>query len=145
MTEAEADGVSDGHGEPGPAQQRLDKWLWCARFFKTRSLAQQAIELGRVRSSGNRVKPAHGTRVGDTLEILAGETRYEIIVRALSGQRGPAPMARTLYEETAASRAQREQTVLMRRHGAEPAQSIKGRPTKREGRALRRLRAQADR
>jgi len=119
---------------------RLDKWLWAARFFKTRSLASQAIELGRVRLRGNRIKPAHATRIGDALEILVGETRLEITVRALSPQRGPAPVARALYEETPASLARREQNLLMRRHGQEPAQSIKGRPTKKQGRDLRRLR-----
>jgi ribosome-associated heat shock protein Hsp15 len=119
---------------------RLDKWLWAARFFKTRSLANQAIELGRVRLQGNRIKPAHSTRVGDELEIMSGETRIEIVVRALSSQRGPAPVARALYEETAASQARREQAQLMRRHGHEPAAAIKGRPTKRQGRELRRVR-----
>lgn len=122
------------------ASLRLDKWLWAARFFKTRSLANQAIELGRVRLQGNRIKPAHSTRVGDELEILIGETRVEIVVRALSAQRGPAPVARALYEETVASVARREQSQLMRRHGHEPAAAIKGRPTKRQGRELRRVR-----
>jgi ribosome-associated heat shock protein Hsp15 len=119
---------------------RLDKWLWAARFFKTRSLASQAIELGRVRLRGNRIKPAHATHVGDALEVLVGEARIEIIVRTLSAQRGPAPVARTLYEETPESVARREQALLMRRHGQEPAQTIKGRPTKKQGRDLRRLR-----
>src|ERR1700741_2792269 len=115
---------------------RLDKWLWAARFFKTRSLANQAIELGRVRLSGNRIKPAHSTRIGDALEIAVGETRFDVVVRGLSAQRGPAPVARMLYEETAESLARRERAHLMRRHGAEPAQAIKGRPTKKQGREL---------
>jgi len=119
---------------------RLDKWLWAARFFKTRSLASQAIELGRVRLNGNRIKAAHATRTGDALEILVGDARFEIIVRALSSQRGPAPVARALYEETPASLTRREQALLMRGHGHAPAQSIKGRPTKKQGRDLRRLR-----
>jgi len=119
---------------------RLDKWLWAARFFKTRSLASQAIELGRVRLRGNRIKPAHATHVGDALELFIGDARLEIIVRALSAQRGPAPVARTLYEETPESVARREQAQLMRQHGHEPAQVIKGRPTKKQGRELRRLR-----
>jgi ribosome-associated heat shock protein Hsp15 len=127
-------------GSHAPSALRLDKWLWAARFFKTRSLASQAIELGRVRLRGNRIKPAHATHVGDALEVLVGETRIEIIVRALSAQRGPAPVARTLYEETRESVARREQALLMRRHGQEPAQTIKGRPTKKQGRDLRRLR-----
>ena len=123
---------------------RLDKWLWAARFFKTRSLANQAIELGRVRLQGNRIKPAHSTRVGDALEIQVGETRFEIVVRNLSSQRGPAPVARLLYEETVASAARREQAQLMRRHGQEPAQELKGRPTKKQGRDLRRLQGDAE-
>jgi ribosome-associated heat shock protein Hsp15 len=127
-----------------PSALRLDKWLWAARFFKTRSLASQAIELGRVRLRGNRIKPAHATHVGDALEVLIGETRFEIIVRALSAQRGPAPVARTLYEETPASVARREQALLMRHHGPEPAQAIKGRPTKKQGRDLRRVRGIKD-
>jgi ribosome-associated heat shock protein Hsp15 len=118
---------------------RLDKWLWAARFFKTRSLASQAVERGRVRLRGARIKPAHLTRVGDALEILVGDTPLEIIVRGLSAQRGPAPVARALYEETVASLARREQTILFRRQGLEPAQALKGRPTKRQARALRRL------
>jgi ribosome-associated heat shock protein Hsp15 len=127
-------------GSHATSALRLDKWLWAARFFKTRSLASQAIELGRVRLRGNRIKPAHATHVGDALEVLVGEARIEIIVRALSAQRGPAPVARTLYEETPESVARREQALLMRRHGQEPAQTIKGRPTKKQGRDLRRLR-----
>jgi ribosome-associated heat shock protein Hsp15 len=130
--------------EPEAAREqsalRLDKWLWAARFFKTRSLASQAIELGRVRLRGNRVKPAQSTRVGDALEVFVGDTRLEIIVQALSAQRGPAPVAQALYEETPASLARREHALLLRRHGHEPALSIKGRPTKKQGRDLRRLR-----
>jgi ribosome-associated heat shock protein Hsp15 len=125
---------------PERSALRIDKWLWAARFFKTRSLASQAIELGRVRWQGNRIKPAHSTRVGDALEIVIGETRFEVVVRALATQRGPAPAARLLYEETPASLARREQALLMRRHGQEPALSIKGRPTKKQGRELRRVR-----
>ncbi|HTT10446.1 MAG TPA: RNA-binding S4 domain-containing protein [Burkholderiaceae bacterium] len=121
---------------------RLDKWLWAARFFKSRSLASEAVELGRVRLRGARIKPAHPTRVGDALEVLVGATRLEIVVRALSARRGPAPVARMLYEETAESVARREQAQLMRGHGHEPAQSIKGRPTKKQGRELRRLRSE---
>ena len=119
---------------------RLDKWLWAARLFKSRSLASEAVELGRVRLRGNRIKPAHPTRVGDALELIVGDTRLDIVVRALSARRGPATVARELYEETAASVARREQVQLLRRHAHEPAQSIKGRPTKKQGRELRRLR-----
>ncbi len=120
---------------------RIDKWLWAARFFKTRSLAHQAIELGRVRIDGARLKPAHTVRVGEQLEIAIGEARFEIAVRAISTQRGPAPVARQLYEESAASIARREARHLAR--GAEPTADIKGRPTKKQGRDLRRVRDDA--
>lgn len=120
---------------------RLDKWLWAARFFKTRSLAHQAIELGRVRIDGARLKPAHTVRVGEQLEIAIGDARIEIAVRAISTQRGPAPVARLLYEESAASIARRE--TRQRARGAEPSVDIKGRPTKKQGRELRRLRGDA--
>ena len=125
---------------PQQTELRLDKWLWAARFFKSRSLASEAVEMGRVRLRGNRIKPAHPTRVGDALEVFVGDTRLEVVVRALSARRGPASVARALYEETAASVTRREQAQLVRRHGPDPAQSIRGRPTKKQGRELRRLR-----
>jgi ribosome-associated heat shock protein Hsp15 len=119
---------------------RIDKWLWAARFFKTRSLATDAIELGRVRIAGERIKPAREARIGEALEIAIGEQRLEVVVRALSAVRGPALAARQLYVETEESVRRREQRAEARRLGAEPAQAIRGRPTKREGRALRRVR-----
>jgi ribosome-associated heat shock protein Hsp15 len=119
---------------------RLDKWLWAARFFKTRSLATDAIDLGRVRLAGERIKPAREVRVGERYEISLGQTRVDIVVRAVSDVRGPAPVARTLYEETAESVERRQRRAEVRRYGAEPAQDIKGRPTKRDGRLLRHLR-----
>lgn len=122
---------------PDNVTLRLDKWLWAARFFKTRGLAVEAIALGRVRSDGARCKPAHGVRPGETLLIETPAGRFEVVVRAVVAVRGPAAVARLLYEETDASRQQREARALAR--GSEPAQSIKGRPTKRDGRALRRL------
>ena len=135
-------GTHDGTTQPATAVTRLriDKWLWAARFFKTRTLATQAIDLGRVRADGERVKPARDVTVGDRLEIHIGDARIEVIVRALSATRGPAPVARLLYEETAASVARREQRAAARAYAPEPAQDIKGRPTKRDARELRRLR-----
>jgi len=115
---------------------RIDKWLWAARFFKTRSLASQAIELGRVRIEGERIKPARETRIGETLTIQAGETRLQVVVRGLSAVRGPAASARLLYEETADSVQRRERRAEQFRYGAEPARSIEGRPTKRDRRVL---------
>jgi ribosome-associated heat shock protein Hsp15 len=119
---------------------RIDKWLWAARFFKTRSAAAQAIELGRVRVEGERIKPAREARIGERIEIQMAATRIDVTVRALSSVRGPAPVARTLYEETPESRARRARLAEARRLALEPAAAIKGRPTKREGRALRRVR-----
>jgi len=113
---------------------RLDKWLWAARFFKTRSQASQAIDLGRVRIDGERLKPAHEARIGEMLDVQVGEQRMQVVIRALSEQRGPASVARELYQETADSVARRERRAEQR--AAEPARSIKGRPTKRDRREL---------
>jgi ribosome-associated heat shock protein Hsp15 len=122
---------------------RIDKWLWAARFFKTRTLAADAVELGRIRVNGERIKPAREARVGDRIEVFVGDARSEFVIRALSVQRGPAPVAQRLYEETADSRARRDRRIELLRYGAEPARSIKGRPTKREGRVLRSARQPA--
>ncbi len=119
---------------------RLDKWLWAARFFKTRSTATREIDLGRVRVDGERVKPAHTVRCGERIEIQLATQRVEVIVRTLATVRGPAPVARGLYEETSASAERRARAAEQRRYAAEPAAAIKGRPTKKEGRALRNLR-----
>jgi len=118
---------------------RIDKWLWAARFYKTRSLALDAIGLGRVRIDGQRVKPARVVRVGERLQIVQGEQRIEVIVHALAAVRGPATSARALYDETAESVAQRERRAQTRRYAAEPAAAIQGRPTKRDRRRLERL------
>ncbi|UCG97242.1 MAG: RNA-binding S4 domain-containing protein [Burkholderiales bacterium] len=122
---------------------RIDKWLWAARLFRTRTLAADAVELGRVRVNGERVKPAREARVGDRVDVLAGGLQLEYVIRALSAQRGPAPLARQLYEETADSRMRRDKRRETLRYAAEPARSIKGRPTKGEGRALRSVRRPA--
>jgi ribosome-associated heat shock protein Hsp15 len=119
---------------------RLDKWLWAARFFKTRSLASQAIDLGRVRIDGERVKPAREAKVGEDLDIQAGEQRFVVTILGVSHQRGPAPIARLLYQETPESQARRER--LGEQRANEPARTIKGRPTKRDRRDLSRFRAE---
>jgi len=113
---------------------RLDKWLWAARLFKTRSLASQAIDLGRVRVDGERIKPAREARVGEMLDVQLGDQRLQVVVRALSTQRASASVARELYQETAESIARRERRNDQRL--AEPARTIKGRPTKRDRREL---------
>ena len=91
---------------------RIDKWLWAARFFKTRTLAQEAVELGRVRLDGSRVKSSREVRPGDRLEITRGEEKFTVYVEALSTARGPAAVAQTLYRETDESRILREETRL---------------------------------
>jgi ribosome-associated heat shock protein Hsp15 len=115
---------------------RLDKWLWAARFFKTRSLAQQAIDAGRAKLGENRVKPAHALKVGDAVSVRVGELEWHVRVMQLSEKRGPAEQARKLYEETADSRVERERRIDLRRWGADPAAGRKGRPTKRDRRRL---------
>jgi len=116
---------------------RLDKWLWAARFFKTRSLATDEIDKGRVKVNEQAAKPARDVRIGDRLSIQqAGITRV-VVVRGLSDVRGPAPVAQQLYEETAESVRAREEAARNRRYLADPAQAIEqGRPTKRDRRQL---------
>jgi ribosome-associated heat shock protein Hsp15 len=120
-------------------RMRLDKWLWAARFFKTRSLATQAIDHGRVKLNGERIKPAREIRPGDRLELHIGEFVWTLTVHALSIQRGPAPVAQRLYEEDAASHARRQLQVTKRKLDVSPAAAIKGRPTKRDRRQIHRF------
>lgn len=120
---------------------RLDKWLWAARFFKTRTLASDALDAGRVQLNEARAKPSREVRIGDKLDIQTGEVRYSVIVRALSGRRGPAEEARKLFEETAESIASREAAREQRRIQPEPSLSLHGRPTKTQRREIDRLRA----
>jgi ribosome-associated heat shock protein Hsp15 len=132
-------GKSDPASPASMPHLRIDKWLWAARFFKTRTQAAQAIDLGRVRANGARVKPAHALRIGETIEIQQGESRIEIVVVALSATRGPAPQAQQLYAETPASAAGRQAREQARRDAPEPTRQLRGRPTKRDRRELRRL------
>lgn len=120
-------------------RQRIDKWLWAARFFKTRSLAAAAVDGGKVRIGGQPVKPARETRPGDEIELTAGEVHWTVIVRGLNEQRRPAPEARLLYEETAESRARREREAELRRLAPAPGADLRGRPTKKAGRQIRRF------
>ncbi len=119
---------------------RLDKWLWAARFFKTRSLATKAIELGRVLQNEQRVKPAHTVKTGDVLLIQQEQMQWQITVLALSEVRGPAKVAQTLYQESAEDQAKRLAAQEMRRLQREPSANLQGRPTKRERRQLDDLR-----
>jgi ribosome-associated heat shock protein Hsp15 len=115
---------------------RLDKWLWAARFYKTRSLAQTAVAGGKVRVGGERVKPTKELAVGDGLTNRIGEFEWAITVKGLSDKRGPAEVARKLYEEHEASRVRRVAQVADRRAQTAVWQERKGRPTKRDRRTL---------
>jgi ribosome-associated heat shock protein Hsp15 len=120
---------------------RVDKWLWAARFFKTRSIAADAIGGGKVLVGGERVKPAKLLQVGDEVRLRMGPYEHVVIVRAVSERRGPAPVAAALYEETAESRAARMKLAEQLRMA--PAAFVyedKGRPTKRDRREIERLR-----
>ena len=116
---------------------RFDKWLWAARFFKTRSLAAHAIEGGKVKLNGQRVKPAKELHVGDIVDIQIGDDTWQVTVRELSARRGPAEVARKLYEESEESLARRQAQAAMRRVEPEPAAQIHGRPTKRDRRMIK--------
>ena len=118
---------------------RIDKWLWAARFFKTRSLATQAVDGGRVRINGERCKPAKEVRAGDHLLVHIGELEWELAVLALSDKRGPATVARGLYEESEQSLARRQAHLDERRMQLNPAATLKGRPTKKDRRKIRRF------
>lgn len=118
-------------------RQRIDKWLWAARFFKTRSLAAAAVDGGRVKWNGQQVKPARELKPGDELDIVAGELRWTVVVQGVNAQRRPAPEARLLYEETADSTARRLQQMEIRRLAPMPGADLKGRPTKKAGRLIR--------
>jgi ribosome-associated heat shock protein Hsp15 len=117
---------------------RIDKWLWAARFFKTRSLAADAVDRGRVRIGGEPIKPARAVKVDDKIFIDNGSSRWEVVVLGLSDKRGPAPVAQALYRETEESVTKREHDQEARRLFPEPSSTIKGRPTKRDRRAITR-------
>lgn len=130
--------MNDDDGDVGAdtdARARLDKWLWHTRFFRSRSLATDAVAGGRVKLNGQRVKAAHAVRVGDVLDVMIGEETREVVVQALPARRGPAPEAQRCYAETEASlklRAERREN--RRLAGPEPLSP--GRPDKRDRRRL---------
>jgi ribosome-associated heat shock protein Hsp15 len=119
-----------------PDNVRIDKWLWAARFFKTRSLATDAVDSGKIRLNGERIKPARSVRIGDILMIDNGSTEWEVSVVDLSDVRGSAPIAQALYAETEQSIAKRQKLAEQKRYFSEPGAAIKGRPTKRDRRLL---------
>ena len=125
---------------------RVDKWLWAARFYKTRSLATEEIGKGRVEVNGAHVKPARDLKPGDTVTLRQGAVTRTVVVKGLSNMRGPAPVAQQLYEETEDSLKARQQAAEQRRLSPEPAHAIEhGRPTKRGRRELDDARSWGDR
>jgi ribosome-associated heat shock protein Hsp15 len=118
---------------------RIDKWLWAARFYKTRSLAAEAIDAGKALVNGQRVKPAKTLKLGDELQIRAHGAEYSVKVLALSDRRGPAPEAARLYAESEESKHKRE-AARGTRVPLEPAAILRGRPTKKARRQLQKLR-----
>jgi ribosome-associated heat shock protein Hsp15 len=132
--------ASQGRQVPRIPLMRLDKWLWAARFFKTRSLAAEAVDRERVRINDMPAKPAKELRIGDSVALRQdGGALRTVIVRGLSAVRGPAPVAQALYEETAESLAARAQAAEARRLAPEPAVTLtQGRPTKRDRREIER-------
>ena len=119
---------------------RVDKWLWAARFFKTRGLATEAVLGGHVHLNGTRVKPAKEVRVGDRLVVRVGTLEWTVDVRGLADRRGPASVAQSLYEELPESREARERHTLQRKLARPLGADLTGRPTKQDRRRLEALR-----
>lgn len=115
---------------------RIDKWLWAARFFKTRSLATDAVAGGRVHVEGQRVKPARDVRIGERVEVSVGESTITVVVTGLADRRGSAAQAALLYDETAESRERRARERELRRLAPPPGADLRGRPSKRDRRRL---------
>jgi ribosome-associated heat shock protein Hsp15 len=120
-------------------RQRLDKWLWAARFFKTRSLAAEAVGGGKIKLNGSTAKPAKEIKAGDLLELSIGHIQWTVNVVALNEYRRPASEAQQLYAETEESRAQRAQVTEARSMAPAPGADLKGRPTKRDRRQIQRF------
>jgi len=118
---------------------RLDKWLWAARFFKTRSMAAKAVNGGHVHVNGNRAKPARMVQVGDGLHIRRGATEFDVVVQALHSRRGPAVEARSLYRETEESLRRREQEAQKRHIEAHSGAAPSRRPDKRDRKKIRKF------
>jgi ribosome-associated heat shock protein Hsp15 len=124
---------------------RVDRWLWAARFVKSRSLAVEAVKGGRVQVNGSRVKPSKELRPGDRVEITSGPERRTVLVRALADRRGPANQAALLYEETPESRAERERQAAQARLARPPGADLGERPTKRDRRLIDAARGRGER
>jgi ribosome-associated heat shock protein Hsp15 len=126
-------------GRDNSADIRLDKWLWAARFFKTRSLAAEAASGGKVEVNGDRAKPSRVVRAGDTLTIRRGPYEWTVVVKDVSRLRGPAPQARALYEETEESVRGREAAIARMKLERPPEFDLPGRPSKKDRRAIARF------
>lgn len=124
---------------------RIDKWLWAARFFKTRALASDACDIGRIESNSHRAKAARDVRVGDRLRITNEAGVFEVEVLQLSAVRGPAAVAQTLYRESDESRAAREALALERKMMMQAGGAAEGRPSKRDRREINKLRGRIHR
>jgi ribosome-associated heat shock protein Hsp15 len=137
LGEGEQSGYADAVS-PDSAQERvrIDKWLWAARFYKTRSLATEAVEGGKVHVNGERVKAARLLRTGDRLEIRRGADQMEVVVAAIGDHRGPATVAQTLYEETEASATRRQALAEQQRALAAAMPRFGGRPDKKQRRKI---------
>jgi ribosome-associated heat shock protein Hsp15 len=124
--------------QPSDAEIRLDKWLWAARFFKTRSLAAEAVTGGKVTINGDRAKPSRTVRLGDELTVRRGPYEWTVVVKDVSRLRGPAPLAQQLYEETEESKLKREATAAQLKLERPPELDSLGRPSKKDRRAMER-------
>lgn len=132
--------MAQADNDPGaPASVRIDVWLWAARFFRTRTLAKQAVDTGKVELGGQRPKASRAVRVGDMLRVARGEEVFEIEVLALSDDRGPAPVARALYRESESSIKARGEALLARRAARDGYRAPEHRPDKRARRLIRAL------
>ena len=128
------DPAQDAHAEAG--RTRFDKWLWAARFYKTRTLAAQAIEAGQARLAGERVKAAHPVRIGDAVTVRRQGLAWDVVVTGIADRRGSATIAASLYRESAESAAAREAEEATRRAAFQSRPTFPGRPTKRQRRKL---------
>jgi len=122
-----------------PLRVRIDKWLRAARFFKTRSLAAQAVDAGRAQLNGQHVKPSKDVRPGDEIRVRGGDAEWVVVVRDVAERRGSAEVAQTLYEEREDSRTRRMEQAAQRRIAAGPVRVERGRPTKRDRRLIHRF------
>jgi ribosome-associated heat shock protein Hsp15 len=131
--------MSDAGSQEAQEQIRIDKWLWAARFFKTRSLAAEAVAGGKVEINGTRAKPSRNVRAGETITVRKGPFEWTVIVQAVAQHRGPTPQARLLFEETEESARKREAAAAQMKFERPPEFDLPGRPSKKDRRAIQRF------